>query len=87
MCFGFNIRRPLLDTNFIRIFDRVFSFKPKTKTPKTDKFLWDVADFLLPDSNYVNYNYGILDIGGIICKVKNPKCNACPISIICNYNT
>ncbi|GAH00810.1 unnamed protein product [marine sediment metagenome] len=38
LCFGFNQRRPLLDSNFIRVYNRVFNITSKTKTAKNDKF-------------------------------------------------
>lgn len=86
LCFGFNQRRALLDTNFIRIYKRVFNIQSKTKTPKNDKYLWEFSEFLLPEKNFVRFNYSILDLGGIICKSRNPQCNICPLGIICNFN-
>ncbi|GAH12650.1 unnamed protein product, partial [marine sediment metagenome] len=64
LCFGFNEKSPLLDVNFIRIITRVFGIKSKTKPPRTDKFLWETSRNLLPNTNYINYNYGVLDLGG-----------------------
>jgi len=85
LCFGFNEKRPLLDTNFIRIYKRVFNVISKTKTPKTDKFLWNFSEELLPEKKIIEFNYGILDLGGTICLNKNPKCSFCPLNEICNY--
>lgn len=83
LCFGFNEKRPLLDVNFIRIYKRVFNINSKTKNPKNDKFLWEFSEYLLPDSDYVDYNYAILNFGIEICLNKKPKCNICPIKKIC----
>ena len=85
LCFGFNERSSLLDTNFIRIFTRVFGIKSKTKTPKTDKFLWEISKAILPNDGYIKYNYGILDLGGKICLSRTPKCNICPIKKVCLF--
>jgi len=87
LCFGYDKKRSLLDSNFIRIYARFFNITSKTKTPKTDKFLWSFSDSLLPDENYVQFNYGILDFGGNICLSKNPKCSECPLNIDCYYFT
>lgn len=84
LCFAYNQKRPLLDSNFIRIYTRVFNIKPKTKTAKTDKFLWEFSEKLLPEEKYIEFNYGILDLGGIICQ-KKPKCNICPLNSLCSY--
>ncbi|MBD3255486.1 MAG: A/G-specific adenine glycosylase [Candidatus Lokiarchaeota archaeon] len=85
LCFGFGLRRPILDSNFIRIYERVFEIKPKTKTAKTDKYLWKFAEFLLPQEHFVQYNYGLLDIGGQICKPRKPNCENCPLTSLCLY--
>lgn len=85
LCFGFGEKYPLLDSNFIRVYLRVFKIKPKTKTAKTDKFLWEFSKNLLPNKDYINFNYGILDIGGIFCRSKNPNCIQCPVNQICKF--
>ena len=85
LCFGFSQRRPLLDTNFIRIYERVFKIKAKTKTPKSDKFLWEFSEYLLPKKNFIKFNYAILDLGGNVCISKKAKCLECPLKVICIY--
>ena len=85
LCFGFNQKRPLIDSNFIRVYKRVFNVSSKTKTPKTDKYLWKFSEELLPIKNYIQFNYGIIDLGGNICVHNKPKCNICPVNQICYY--
>ncbi len=87
LCFGMGKKRAILDANFIRIYKRVFGIRPKTKTAKSDKYFWGFAETMLPKKKYVEYNYGILDLGGYICKNRNPECNICPVNEICKkYN-
>ena len=83
LCFGFGQKRPLIDANFIRIYLRVFGIKPKTKTAKNDKFLWQFAEKLLPDTKFIQYNYSILDLGGQICRARTQDCKICPVNDIC----
>ncbi|MFX0142354.1 MAG: A/G-specific adenine glycosylase, partial [Candidatus Hodarchaeota archaeon] len=86
LCFGFKKKRALLDNNFIRVYQRVFNVKSYTKTPKTDKFLWNFSEsLLLPITSYLTFNYGVLDFGGIICLPKIPKCQICFLKEICFY--
>jgi len=85
LCFGYDKKRPLLDSNFIRIYKKFFNVTSKTKTAKIDKFLWAFSEKLLPDEDYVQFNYGILDIGGNICLSRNPKCSECPLKKYCYY--
>lgn len=60
LCFGYNKPYAIVDTNVIRVFERVFSFKSTSKRPHTDKKVWEFAQVLLPLENYVDYNYGLL---------------------------
>lgn len=85
LCFGFGHKRPLLDSNFIRIYSRIFEVKPKTKTAKSDKFLWEFSEELLPEKNFVIFNYAVLDLGGLICLPRKPKCKFCPLRSICRH--
>lgn len=85
LCFGFNEKRPLIDTNFIRIFKRVFNIKSEKKRPKSDKSLWKFSEKLLPNEGYIQYNYGVLDLGGKICMSRKTKCEVCPITEICYH--
>jgi len=85
LCFGFNKKRPLLDTNFIRIYKRIFNIVSEKKRPKSDKMLWAFSEYLLPEKRYVEFNYGVLDFGGNICTSKKPKCENCLINEICFY--
>jgi len=85
LCFGYNQRRPLIDTNYIRLYKRVFNIKSKNKNPKNDKYLWNISEELLPEANYVEFNYATLNLGVNICLNNNPKCKICPVQKICYY--
>ena len=74
-----NIPLPLLDPNIIRIYNRVYGIKSTLKRPRTDKKLWDVSLYLLPQYDYSNYYFALLDFGALICKPK-PLCSICCMS-------
>jgi A/G-specific adenine glycosylase len=81
---GKNERFSLIDPNFIRIYKRVFNIESEKRRPRDDKNLWKKVEILLPESNFSEYSYAILDFGAVICKLKNPKCSICPMmEIIC----
>ena len=40
---------------------------------------------MLPDSNYVEFNYLLLDLGGIICTSFDPKCFDCALNQDCFF--
>jgi A/G-specific adenine glycosylase len=85
LCFAFKKRVPIVDTNVIRVYERVFNVKSLKSRPHTDKKMWDFAEKILPKENYVEYNYALLDFASEVCRAKNPLCEICPIKSICVY--
>lgn len=53
LCFGFDKRYPIYDTNVERVFNEYFP------SEEHDELLWE----LLPEENYREYNFGLLDLG------------------------
>ena len=86
LCFGYNKPYAIVDTNVIRVFDRFFGFKSSSKRPHTDKKVWEFAQMLIPEDNYVDYNYGLLDFAAVVCRSRKPMCSNCLIYDMCCYN-
>jgi A/G-specific adenine glycosylase len=85
LCFAFNKDVPILDTNVIRVIERVFSKKSSKKRARTDKELWEFAGSLIPSGKAVDYNRGVLDFAALICTARSSSCPICPVSDICDY--
>lgn len=83
-CFAFNQREPIFDVNVKRIIERVFSLNLGPDAHKK-KISWDLTSLLLPDANVREFNWALLDLGKSICTFHNPKCEICPLRIICDY--
>ena len=45
----------------------------------------EVAQRLLPPCKHQEYNYGLLDLGRLVCRYADPKCGSCPLNSICDY--
>lgn len=84
LCFAFKKRVPIVDTNVLRIYSRVFSIKSSKKRPHTDEQMWAFAKKMLPEKRFVEYNYALLDFASKVCKFKNPLCDVCVAREICN---
>ena len=69
---------PVMEANVKRILCRL----KRLKTP-TDKELWDIAYDLVDKENPFDYNQAMMDIGATLCTPKNPQCEVCPLSDIC----
>ncbi len=85
LCFGFNKRVPIVDTNVVRLLDRVFGIKSDKNRPRDDKSLWDAVSKLVPQRNPKKFNWALLDFSALICKSRHPLCDECPIISICKF--
>jgi A/G-specific adenine glycosylase len=84
-CSAFGHSAPALDTNMIRVIQRVFGWKSERKRAREDKKLWTFAETLVPDGKCREFNWGVLDFGALICTHRSPRCTECLLSEICHY--
>lgn len=85
LCFSLNKNNPLIDTNFIRILDRVFSIRSLKSRARTDNELWKIIANIIPKNNGREFNLAILDFAALVCKARNPDHKNCPMKEICSY--
>jgi len=85
LCFVHGKDVPLVDTNAIRVFQRVFAFQSQKRRPKDDRTLWDFVANTIPPGKARDFNLAIIDHAHSICLPKNPRCPACPLNILCKY--
>ncbi len=76
---------PLLDTNFIRVIQRIFGIKSEKSRARDDGKLWEFAQKLIPPGMSKTFNLAVLDFAALVCRAKKPKCDVCPMKNICNY--
>jgi len=82
LSFGYGKKAPVLDSNVTRLLNRLTGRKAR----KTEKHL-DFLRLLLPDREVGYFNYGIIDLGAIVCHYRQPLCNRCPLRDLCvTYN-
>ena len=83
LSFGYDIPAAVLDTNVERILNRVFG---NTLPPRPSwTLLREVATNLLPKDSHRHYNYGLLDLGRLICRYTDPRCGECPLASDCAF--
>ena len=85
LCFAYKNRVPIVNTNVIRIFERVFALKSLKSRPRMDRDIWKFIEEVIPEEIYVSYNYALLDFASEVCRAKNPLCKTCLLSDICFY--
>lgn len=84
-CCAFGVDVPALDTNMIRVIQRVFGWQSERKRAREDKKLWAFAETLVPANKCREFNWGVLDFGALVCTHRNPKCTDCLLNQHCNY--
>ena len=82
-CFHRGKRLPLLDTNFRRVYSRYFGWDLPEDFRRIS-FFHEIARNILPLRNASWFNYGILDLGAMVCKPK-PRCEICPLRNSCSF--
>lgn len=83
LCFAFNKKLPIVDSNVIRIYSRFFGIKV-SKIDKPIKEINSIANLCLPSLDFKNYNQALIDFGGIVCVPQIPNCQKCPLTDMCN---
>lgn len=83
LCFAFDKRAPIVDANVARVLRRYFGLKAE-KPAYEDKNVWKLAEMILPEEGYREFNYGLLDISAKYCRPK-PLCTNCPLKSHCCY--
>lgn len=78
------IKEPIIDTNAIRLWSRIFNKQWNSTDYKSKDFL-EFAKNITPDNDFKNFNYAVLDLARKICKPK-PICLKCPVNTICEYS-
>jgi len=75
--------RPIIDSNAVRLWGRIFNFKisPETRRKKDFK---ELVKRITPSKECRIFNYGVLDFTRKICKPK-PFHLKCPLKKICSY--
>lgn len=85
LCCAFGMPLPAMDTNMIRVMERVFSWRSLRSRAREDRALWTRAGVLVPHDKPREFNWGVLDFASAVCTYRKPKCSICPINSICDY--
>jgi A/G-specific adenine glycosylase len=81
-CFAFGQRVPVVDTNIARVFGRLHPVhKGKSLRPTAE--VWTLASQHLPRSNAHDWNQALMDLGATICTAARPRCEICPLKLLC----
>ncbi len=80
---AFEEKVPVLDGNVIRILTRLTAFPEDIALPSTIRHLWELAESILPEKSFGDFNQALMELGATVCFPTNPQCGICPVSVLC----
>jgi len=80
---AFGKREPVVDGNVTRVLCRIFRIRANPKQADVHKQLWSLAEELLPRARVGDHNQALMELGSEICLPRNPRCDVCPLSRMC----
>ena len=82
--FAYDEPKAVLDGNVYRVLSRLFEIKEAINSSNGKKVFSALADEMLSKKNPGIYNQGIMELGALVCKPRNPLCEECPVKLFCN---
>jgi A/G-specific adenine glycosylase len=84
-CFGERVA--IFDGNVRRVLARVLGCADDLSVARHAQSLWSQATDLLPRSELPQtmprYTQGMMDLGATVCLARQPRCEDCPLALIC----
>lgn len=74
---------PVVDANVARIYARLFDIDGSLKEKAVQSRIDIIAGELLPQGKARYWNQSLMDLGGMVCQPRSPKCPLCPVQESC----
>jgi A/G-specific adenine glycosylase len=79
---AFDRRLPVVDGNCERVLCRLFGCREDPRSTAGRRWLWQVAEALLPSSRVGDFNQALMELGALVCTAA-PRCSYCPLTDSC----
>jgi A/G-specific adenine glycosylase len=76
-------RRAILDGNVRRVLARHAGVDGDPASKVVMDRLWMLAEERLPARHIEGYTQGLMDLGALVCAIRAPRCETCPVAIDC----
>ncbi len=80
---AFGVSAPVLDGNMKRVLCRLFAIQDNPRARATEKWLWQLAESLLPPTRPGAFNEAMMELGATVCTPRSPDCGHCPLKAYC----
>jgi len=81
--FAFDLPLPLVEANTGRVLARVFNIRDPIDSSSGRRKLWEASSKLVPKKRARDFQNAMMDLGSLICTVRNPRCRVCPVRKFC----
>ena len=82
---AYGLRLPILDGNIRRLMARILALEETTD--RLDRLLWPFLSSLIEEpaaeGNIADFNQSLMELGALICRPRNPRCQECPVRPHC----
>ncbi len=80
---AFDRRLPVLEANSLRVLCRLFGRTDDPRRGPAQRWLWQVAEDLLPARGTGDFNQALMELGALVCTPTAPRCGECPLADDC----
>jgi A/G-specific adenine glycosylase len=77
-------RAPILEANTVRLLTRLAAYRGDPLNAAGQRFLWGLAEELLPARDVSRFNQALMELGSLVCTPVAPACDACPVRDLCH---
>ncbi len=83
---AFGLPEPILEANTLRLLSRLLAYKGDPRSADGQRRLWAMAGAVLPRRDPGRFNQALMELGSEICGARNPRCEMCPMAMLCRAN-
>ncbi|SEO66683.1 A/G-specific DNA-adenine glycosylase [Amphibacillus marinus] len=87
MSIAFEQAEPAVDGNVMRVLARILNINEDIAKPRTRKLFELIVREIIASHDPSSFNQGLMELGALVCRPKNPKCDHCPVQEYCQANT
>jgi len=81
---GYGKAYTMVDSNVNRIISRVYF--GRNSQPHIKNEIRNITKEILPSARHKEFNLALLDVGGLFCHPRFPKCHLCPLQRVCKFS-
>jgi A/G-specific adenine glycosylase len=80
---AFDLRLPIVEANSRRVLCRLFGYRGDPLRGAGARWLWQVAEEILPRRRVGDFNQALMELGALVCFPAAPRCSSCPVAKLC----